>query len=410
VADATTFVANTSDNRWGGFNYNLSLNGLNLGAGNYSLWSIAYDKAGSASAVVEKAFTVAKDNVSDWFDQNLKDVGIVAKTRSLAADGSLSRNDIISIFRDANDGNTIDANELTDFRTILTNSSRFAIQDYVKVLANKVANSDPANTRSGFGNLYAGSSSTQLENLIGKWFLGTDRPATSYSYKYASGSLFQNGISADDIVQNQLGDCYFLATLSSIAQEKPSYIQNLFIDNGDSTFTVRFFNNGVADYVTVDRYLPTTSSGFSIYAGWGGGSSSSSSNELWVALAEKAYAQLGESGWSRPSNTKNAYSSIEGGWMDYVIRQVTGLSTTSQSATAMTQSQLIDLVNSNKVLTVGFVYGAGYGVVNGHAYTITSYNASTGTFRLRNPWGTSHANITWSQLQSLKGIVQWSNA
>ena len=75
----------------------------------------------------------------------------------------------------------------------------------------------------------------------------------------------------------------------------------------------------------------------------------------------------------------------------------------------MTQTQLINLVNSNQVLTAGFVYGAGYGVVNGHAYTITSYNATNQTFHLRNPWGSTHADVTWSQLLSLSAIIQWSN-
>jgi hypothetical protein len=285
--------------------------------------------------------------------------------------------------------------------------------DSVKVLSNKIANSDVANTSSGIGNLFAGSSATQMENLIGKWFLGNDRPdltSSSYTYSYVSGSLFQNGLNADDIYQGVVGDCYYLVTLASIAQEKPEYIRNMFTDNGDNTFTVRFYNNGVADYVTVDRYLPT-SGGYAAYTGWGGGSVSSSSNELWVALAEKAYAQLAESGWSRTySDTQNnSYAAIENGWMDTVIRQVTGLGTSSFEAVNMTQTQLINLVNSNQVLTAAFVYGGDYGVVNGHAYTITSYNATNGTFHLQNPWGFSHADVTWSQLVSLRGIIQWSN-
>ncbi|UUO16041.1 pre-peptidase C-terminal domain-containing protein [Dolichospermum heterosporum] len=348
---------------------------------------------------------------TDWYSQNLLDAQIITLTRSLAADGNLSRNDMISIFRDAKDGSVIDANELTDLRTLVSNSTLFTMVDYVKVLSNKIANGNAANIRSGFGNLFADSSDTQMENLIGKWFLGTDRPDTGYTYSYASGSLFQNGASADDIYQGAVGDCYYVATLASIAQEKPEYIQNMFTDNGDNTFTVRFYNNGVADYVTVDRYLPTYSSGNAAYAGWGGGSSTSTSNELWVALAEKAYAQLAESGWSRTySGTQNnSYAAIEGGWMDTVIRQVTGLSATSQSVSNMTQTQLINLVNSNQVLTAGFVYGAGYGVVDGHAYTITAYNATNGTFHLRNPWGSYHADVTWSQLLSLSAILQWSN-
>lgn len=96
--------------------------------------------------------------------------------------------------------------------------------------------------------------------------------------------------------------------------------------------------------------------------------------------------------------------------MDVVIRQVMGIGATSSNVSGMTQTQLINLVNSNQVLTAGFVYGAGYGVVNGHAYTITAYNSINGTFHLRNPWGTSHADVTWAQLLSLQAIVQWSNA
>jgi hypothetical protein len=348
---------------------------------------------------------------TDWYTQNLVDAQIITLTRSLATDGNLSRNDMISIFRDAKDGGVIDASELTDLRTLVSNSTRFTMADSVKVLSNKIANSDVANTRSGFGNLFAGSSDTQMENLIGKWFLGTDRPDADYAYQYVSGSLFQNGLSANDIDQGALGDCYYVATLASIAQEKPDYIQNMFTDNGDNTFTVRFYRNGVADYVTVDRYLPTNLSGRAAYAGWGGSSYTSTTNELWVALAEKAYAQLAESGWSRSSTSTNSYADIEGGWMSSVISQVAGLGTSSSEAVNMTQTQLINLVNSNQVLTVGFVDAADntLGVVNGHAYTITAYNATNGTFHLRNPWGSSHADVTWSQLVSLRGIMVWSN-
>jgi hypothetical protein len=348
---------------------------------------------------------------TDWYTQNLVDAQIITLTRSLATDGNLSRNDMISIFRDAKDGGVIDASELTDLRTLVSNSTRFTMADSVKVLSNKIANSDVANTRSGFGNLFAGSSDTQMENLIGKWFLGTDRPDADYAYQYVSGSLFQNGLSANDIDQGALGDCYYVATLASIAQEKPDYIQNMFTDNGDNTFTVRFYRNGVADYVTVDRYLPTNLSGRAAYAGWGGSSYTSTTNELWVALAEKAYAQLAESGWSRSSTSNNSYADIEGGWMSSVISQVAGLGTSSSEAVNMTQTQLINLVNSNQVLTVGFVDAADntLGVVNGHAYTITAYNATNGTFHLRNPWGTRDVDVTWSQLVSLRGVMVWSN-
>ncbi|MCF2149337.1 C2 family cysteine protease [Desmonostoc muscorum LEGE 12446] len=372
------------------------------------------------------------DGGADWYSDNLQDAGLIDLTRTLAGDGNLSRNDMISLFRNAKDGAVIDAKELTDLRTIVSNATRFTMQDHVRVLSNYVVNGNPANqwwtggatTRTALGNLFAGSSDTQLEKLIGKWFLGSDRPnplsqgdiargdeginAGDKTYRAVSGSLFQNGISADDINQGAAGTCYYLATLSSIALEKPSYIQNMFIDNGDNTYTVRFFNNGVANYVTVDKYLPTDSFGQLVYAS-SGQSYNDSTNELWVALAEKAYAQLAESGWSRPDNVSNGYGSIDGGWMDYVIEQVTGLSATFQEIANMNKTQLINLVNTNQILTAGFVYGAGYGVVNSHAYTITAYNATTGKFHLRNPWGNTDADVTWEQLLSLKAIIIWSN-
>ncbi|MCS6782793.1 MAG: C2 family cysteine protease, partial [Gloeomargarita sp. SKYG98] len=350
----------------------------------------------------------------DWFDQNLRDEGLRTITRQLALDGLLCRNDMIAILRNAQDGNVIDAHELTDLRTIVTNAARFRMPDHVRVLANKVVHGDPANqwwtggnqTRVALGNLVAGSSADHMERLIGKWFLGLDRPAltsSQYSYRYVDGSLFQNGISANDVVQGAVGDCYYLATLASIAHEQPSYIQNMFIDNGDGTFTVRFFNDGVADYVTVDRFLPTNSNGQAVYARWG------VDNELWVALAEKAYAQLCESGWARPGHNSNSYAAIEGGWMDYVIRQVTGLGAQTLYASRIPSDSLVQLVNSNAIVTVGFTlrnYGDwiqinGKLVVNYHTYSITSYNPNTGLFYLRNPWGRQHVELTFSELSTL---------
>lgn len=396
---------------------------MNLDAGDYfvrvypfSSGNTNYNLSLSATPVIAPT----PDSITaDWYGQNLKDVEIRNLTQNLASDG-LSRNDAIAILRNAKDGNVISADELTDLRTIVANASGLNMQNPVRVLTNKVVNGNVANQKyqgQNLGNLFAGSSDTQMENLINKWFLGSDRPTTSYTYQAVSGSLFQNGISADDIKQGQVGDCYYLATLSSIALEKPSYIQDMFIDNGDNTFTVRFFNSGVADYLTVDRFLPT-SGGNLVYASQGR-SATNTGNELWVALAEKAYAQLAESGWSRGSGASNSYSAIEGGWMDDVMEQVTGLGTSGSSIASMTKQQLIDLANSNKLLAAGFVDGGGFGIVDAHAYTITGYDSAKDKFCLRNPWGfnnnvssadISGANVylTWEQLMSLKAQVQWT--
>src|SRR5204863_6514137 len=125
--------------------------------------------------------------------------------------------------------------------------------------------------------------------LAAKWFLGADHPVaqseqgTTFAYRYANGSLFVNGIDYTDIRQGEVGDCYFLAALAETSLRSPGTIQSMFIDNGDNTYTVRFVHNGVNDYVTVDRYLPTDGSGRFVFANMSA-YASSASNELWVSL------------------------------------------------------------------------------------------------------------------------------
>ena len=322
----------------------------------------------------------------DWFSQNLRDAGLISTARSLASDGNLSRNDMISIFRNAEDGSVIDATELTDIRTLVSNASRFTMADYVRVLSNNIANTNTANqwwtgggsTRQTLGNLYAGSSATQMERLIGKWFSGLDRPtaASGTTYRSCSGSLLQSGVSYQDINQGNLGDCYLLAALAGTAYRTPSTIQNMFTDNGDGTFTVRFFRNGVANYVTVDRYLPTTASGSFYYANRDRGLLyNNTGNELWVALAERAYAQINESGWIGQDNT-NSYNGVDGGTLS-AISHITGLSNTGYISPLNT-SELVRAYNANQIT---------YLSDGGHAYTLVGYNSSTGVFTVYNPWG-----------------------
>jgi hypothetical protein len=391
---------------------------MTLNAGDYYVRVFPFGSSNTnynLSLTATPIITPTTDSLTaQWYADNLRDLEIRNLTQSLASDRELNRTDAIAILRDAKDGSTISADELRDLRVIVANASAFNISDPVRVLTNKVVNGNVANQKfqgQTLGNLAAGSTDLHMDNLIGKWFYGSDRAATlssSHTYREFSGSLFQNGINAEDIKQGQLGDCYYLSTLSSIALEKPTFIQEMFTDNGDGTFTVRFYNNSVADYLTVDRFLPSDSNGRLVYAS-AGSSATNTGNELWVALAEKAYAQIAESGWSRGSTSTNSYAAIEGGWMDTVMRQVTSLSTSENSVNSMTKQQLIDLANSDKLLTAGFTSGANYGIVNNHAYTITSYNVATDTFRMRNPWATQHADLTWQQLLDLKAFIQWTN-
>jgi hypothetical protein len=276
----------------------------------------------------------------------------------------------------------------------------------VLVLANDVVNGNAANAHylgATLGNLAVGSANANLEKLINKWFYGTDLPATGgYSYDtQTSGTLYGVGgtVSHTDEKQGALGDCYLISSMGSLADSSQNAVKNMMIDNGDGTWTVRFYSNATADYVTVNSRLPVDAKGNLIFQGYG--SSSSASNSLWLALVEKAYAQWNETGKTGRSTAANSYSAIEGGWMGDVYDQTLGYSSSSYNMTSSAKQTLINALTGKKAVTIGTVSSpdSGTGLYGGHAYNVLSYNSSTGLFTLYNPWGSNQPNqLTWTQL------------
>ena len=300
-------------------------------------------------------------------------------------------------------------------------------------------------------------SGTVLDNLVSKWLKGTDHPNTTYNLYYggnnytsdfeygtATGSLFVNGTSVDDMDQGLLGDCYFIAALGSIADAGidgddsgetsngiVDAIEDMIIDNEDNTWTVRFYTYDdedyefKANYVTVDNQLPVnnTTDNLLVYANGGSPSillytppnmsvsgGQGLNSELWLPLLEKAYAQ-----WRNTS-----YSGLASGRMDDVYEQVFGEAasnvelriydpynspyyfplTSAQEAEA--KADLDSAISNGHAVTIGTEDGTGtttYGLYQGHAYVIAGRDAN-GDYLLRNPHDGSSvlSSLTWAQL------------
>jgi hypothetical protein len=379
-------------------------------------------------------------NTLDWFGPNLQDPGIQSVARSrFTADGSLSRADLIQVLREAEvedgPGGTMTPAQIHDFQTLVGNASLLGMSDSVRVLANKVVNGDPANAHyqgAPLGNLSPSSTGSQLEKLVAKWFLGLDHPqavgTVSLSYAQASGSLFGSGGPAfSDVYQGGVGDCWLMAPLAETAFREPWLIRSMFTDNGDGTFAVRFYNNGVADYVTVDRNLPVDSAGTFYYAQTGPNYVFSAGNVLWPALAEKAYAQLCESGWTG-CTAVNSYTPLDtsGGFPGPVLRQLTGrpthqagwwfgsLSGDNWLTGLYSAGTFLNSYQSGNLITLdsNLSEAAGNGVPAQHVFAVVGYDAAAQTFTLFNPWGVgTHQDdkgnvvpgilhLTWSQIQA----------
>jgi hypothetical protein len=384
--------------------------------GVYSVTARSGSASGSATVTVQANST------------SLQNAALARLVQSLDADGSISRTDMIQILQSTGADNVVDATEFSDLKKILNQAGTLNIAGYVQVLAGDVINGNTANATyqgQALGNLAAGSTAAKLNNLINKWFYGSDHPTlcnTSLVYKSVSGSLFPHTPSHTDEYQGSLGDCYFISALGTLADSNPAAVQNMFIDNGDGTFTVRFYygtygtiynysdgsisagfsnNVGTVDYVTVDRMLPTSSTGMLVYADYGA-SYTNTANSLWIPLAEKAYAQWNQTG-REGRDGLNAYASIQGGWMATVDAQVLGHNATDYIMTNTQKQVAINALSTHKAVTIGTLSwsGTNLGLYANHAYAIVGYNATTDKFTLYNPWGSDQPGVlTWAQLQA----------
>jgi hypothetical protein len=194
-----------------------------------------------------------------------------------------------------------------------------------------------------------------------------------------------------------------MAAFAEFAQHYSAGVTNMFIVNGDGTYTVRFYNQSSAEYVTVDSYLPTDTGGYLKYASRGK-AFNDPTNELWVALAEKAFVQLNEMGWARAGlagNGENSYSSIGSGGVGGGLTVLNGQSTVYTMADPSTFTQFVSAYNANKM--IGFaskLTPASPTIAANHAYTVVSYDATNQTVTLFNVWGIQNGliTLTWNDI------------
>src|SRR5271165_3193841 len=242
----------------------------------------------------------------------LSNSGIASDVAKDLQSGSLSYSSVLSILEEAAAGGMTASkfSTLETFASELNAAGGISVSAYVQQIADDVIRGNSANatwnggaaTATRLGNLSATSTQTQADDLIGEWFLGTNLPSLSLTSVgqsnlnpvYQTSTLPLYGPSGaptiQDVNQGYLGDCYFMSSLGEVALKDPSAIENMISSNGNGTYSVRFFVGGQPDYVTVNSQLPVMS-GYR----WANGSQLEFANgktDDWVALVEKAYAEL----------------------------------------------------------------------------------------------------------------------
>jgi hypothetical protein len=234
-------------------------------------------------------------------------------------DGEITRNDMIDIFFTGTTGYTdLTNSELVSLQTLVKNGPTVAMPDYVQNLASKVLAGVPV------GGL---SPAQTLKKGVDNFFLGLDHPEVTVGYIQVHLPLWNGAPSPKDVAQHYFTQTNWLLTgLEEVVSRKAADIMSMFIDNGDQTYTVRFYHGKTPDYVTVDSLLPNTSVASVGYA---------DTRVLWVPLVVKAYAQENAAGWLGSFEPGvNSYGALgpgqggDAGDPGWAFSAITGLPTT----------------------------------------------------------------------------------
>lgn len=113
------------------------------------------------------------------------------------------------------------------------------------------------------------------------------------AYRPLDGPLFgAGGPSPYDVEQGEVGSCWLLAALASVAQQQPQMIRALFEAQPDGTYLVRFHEDpGQEGAEGVTNHPAVRITTMAPYGLCGGPRYARARHATWVALAEKAYAQ-----------------------------------------------------------------------------------------------------------------------
>eukprot|EP00753_Platysulcus_tardus_P015043 PLAT4738.1.p2 GENE.PLAT4738.1~~PLAT4738.1.p2 ORF type:complete len:574 (-),score=302.24 PLAT4738.1:105-1790(-) len=213
---------------------------------------------------------------------------------------------------------------------------------------------------------------------------------------------FADGSSAGDVIQGQLGDCWFLGALSVVAMRE-SLLKKVFVSDRNRAkgiYTLKFNKDGIWRYVHIDDRIPCDRGGKPLYA------KGKDPNETWVMLIEKAYAKI-----------HGSFRALVGGYIDYGLRDMTGGAPIKLKLPKLKRDiesgklweDLLEFHADGSLMGASFSLGAGghvesdrgMGILAGHAYGLLDVRAvSSGDeefklVRMRNPWGMREWTGDW---------------
>ena len=213
---------------------------------------------------------------------------------------------------------------------------------------------------------------------------------------YKKWELIEKKIELRDIIQGNIGDCYYLSALSALVRYQYLIVEKFRTKqfNEEGYYEMILFIDGEWKVVFVDDYFP-----FDPYQKKFVGARPHN-NELWAILLEKAWAKV-----------NGGYTNIIGGLFSEAILTLTGFPTEIIKHKKLERK--IDIYNLYRNIEIGYKEGSimscgskdepiveKYGLSTGHAYSIVYpqkwKEKKIFLMKLRNPWGKNEWKGNWS--------------
>jgi Calpain family cysteine protease len=246
-------------------------------------------------------------------------------------------------------------------------------------------------------------------------------PATT---RFDAGDLYDasGNPRPQDIDQDAIGDCYFVATLAALAGQQPDRIKNaISYDASTGTFTVKMYKEEWGwfppGYDTKEVSIKVTQQDIQDNLTRRGGSTVDNKTgvdgPIWPAVMETAYAKMNDGNWS--NGLDQGYKEIDGGWAKDAMFAVTGTEGDNYSAIgyldsktsadilhgvvskALSDGRAVTLSTDPESASLYEIIKTGKvpqdGLVDNHVYSVERiYKNSSGEVMvdLRNPWGSNN--------------------
>ena len=215
---------------------------------------------------------------------------------------------------------------------------------------------------------------------------------------YKKWELIENKIEIRDIIQGNLGDCYFLSALTALTRYQYLLVEKFRTRkfNEEGYYEMIFFIDGEWQVIFVDDYFPFDPLQKQFVG------ARPHHNELWTILLEKAWMKI-----------NGGYTNASGGLFSEAILSLTGFPTEIFKHKKLEHE--IDIYNLYRNIEIGYKEGSimacgsksdepnveNFGLSPGHAYSIVYPHKwkerKIYLIKLRNPWGKDKWRGNWSE-------------